>query len=35
MIFCRAGETGTSDWAKTAGTATRAVVIREPSMVEE
>lgn len=35
MIFCRAGEIGTSDWAKTAGTATRAVVISEPSMVEE
>lgn len=35
MIFCRAGETGMSDWAKTAGTATRAVIIRKPSMVLE
>lgn len=34
MIFCRAGDTGTSDWAKTTGTATRAAVIREQNMVE-
>lgn len=35
MIFCRAGDTGTSDWAKTAGTTTRAAVIREQNMVGE
>jgi hypothetical protein len=35
MIFCRAGETGTSDWAKAAGTAARAAVIRERNMVGE
>lgn len=33
MIFCKAGESGTSDWANTAGTATKAVAIRDRSIL--
>lgn len=35
MIFCRAGDTGTSDWAETAVTAARPRALSEASMVKE